>query len=71
MRKGKWKYLRANAHFYGYAVDDRRPKAEELYDLEADLGESTNLAAKHPRKVASLVQQLKLGWRGNGPTSKD
>ena len=54
VRKGKWKYLRANAHFYGYAVDDRRPKAEELYDLEADLGESTNLAAKHPKVVAEL-----------------
>ena len=54
VRKGKWKYLRANAHFYGYAVDDRRPKAEELYDLEADLGELTNLATKHPKVAAEL-----------------
>ena len=61
VRKGKWKYLRANAHFYGYAVDDRRPKVEELYDLDADLGESTNLAAKHPKVVAelkSLMQEI-------------
>ncbi len=54
VRKGKWKYLRANAHFHGYAVDDQRPKAEELYDLEADLGERNNLARKHPQLLAEL-----------------
>lgn len=27
---------------------------EELYDLEADLGERTNLAAKFPDKVSEL-----------------
>ena len=54
VRKGKWKYLRANAHFHGYAVDDQRPKAEELYDLEADLGERNNLAQKHPQLLAEL-----------------
>ena len=54
VRKGKWKYLRANAHFHGYAVDDQRPKVEELYDLEADLGERNNLAQKHPQLLAEL-----------------
>ena len=48
VRKGKWKYLKANAHFHGYAVEKDREKAEELYDLEADLGERNNLAEKHP-----------------------
>ncbi|MFP6892625.1 MAG: sulfatase-like hydrolase/transferase, partial [Opitutales bacterium] len=48
VRRGKWKYLKANAHFHGYAVEDGRKKKEELYDLEADLGETTNLADKHP-----------------------
>jgi arylsulfatase A-like enzyme len=54
VRQGKWKYLKANAHFYGYAIEDDRQKTEELYDLEADLGEQTNLAAKFPDKVAEL-----------------
>ena len=54
IRKGKWKYLKANAHFYGYAREDGRPMEEELYDLENDLGETTNLAKKHPKIVTEL-----------------
>jgi arylsulfatase A-like enzyme len=54
VRQGKWKYLKAQAFFHGYAIEDDREKVEELYDLETDLGERTNLAAKHPRKVAEL-----------------
>lgn len=55
IRKGKWKYLLPNAHFHGYAVEDDREKVEELYDLEADLGEQNNLASQHP----DIVEQLK------------
>ena len=54
IRKGKWKYLQAKAHFYGYAREDGRPMEEELYDLENDLRETTNLAKKHPMIVAEL-----------------
>ena len=54
IRKGKWKYLKAKAHFYGYAREDDRPLEEELYDLEKDLGETTNLAKKHPKVVVEL-----------------
>ena len=54
IRIGKWKYLEANAHFFGYAVEADREKVEELYDLEADLGERNNLAKKHPDIVARL-----------------
>ncbi len=54
IRKGKWKYLKAKAHFYGYAREDDRPAAEELYDLDNDLGETTNLTKKHPGIVAEL-----------------
>ncbi|MFP6899938.1 MAG: sulfatase-like hydrolase/transferase, partial [Opitutales bacterium] len=56
VRQGKWKYLQANAHFHGYAVENDRKKVEELYDLEADLGETTNLAEKHPKILAELRQ---------------
>jgi arylsulfatase A-like enzyme len=64
VRQEKWKYLKANAHFHGYAVEDSRKKVEELYDLEVDLGEQTNLAAKFPKKVAelrSLMQSIEGG----------
>jgi len=54
IRIGKWKYLQPNAHFYGYAVEDDREKVDELYDLEADIGETTNLASRHPEIVARL-----------------
>ena len=54
VRQGKWKYLKANAHFHGYAIEDKRIKAEELYDLENDLGETKNLASKFPEKAAKL-----------------
>ena len=55
IRMGKWKYLESHAHFHGYAVDDTREKVDELYDLEADLGERNNLANKHP----DILQRLK------------
>jgi arylsulfatase A-like enzyme len=66
VRQGKWKYLSPNAHFHGYAVEDDRKKVEELYDLEVDLGERTNLAQKFPDKVAelkTLMQSIEAGDR--------
>ncbi len=60
VRKGKWKYLKPKAHFFGYAVEDDRKQVDELYDLEADLGEQSNLAAKYPEKVAELKALVKL-----------
>lgn len=59
VRHGKWKYLKADAHFHGYAVEGDREKVEELYDLEADLGEQNNLAAKFPEKVAELSSLMR------------
>ena len=54
VRKGKWKYLKAIHRVPGYAQDRKRKKVEELYDLESDIGETTNLAEKYPEKVAEL-----------------
>jgi arylsulfatase A-like enzyme len=64
VRKGKWKYLKAVHAVPGYAQDRERKKVEELYDLETDIGETTNLAGKHPEKVAELkrlLEELKQG----------
>jgi arylsulfatase A-like enzyme len=51
LRQGKWK-------FHEYFEDGRL----ELYDLESDLNERTNLAAIHPEKTAELHKVLKQ-WR--------
>ena len=58
VRKGKWKYIKPNAHFYGYAVEDNRKKNDELYNLEIDIGETNNLAKKFPEKVAELKELM-------------
>lgn len=54
VRQGKWKYLKRDAHFHSFAIEDERKKVEELYDLETDIGERTNLAAKFPEMVSEL-----------------
>ncbi len=51
LRQGKWK-------LHEYFEDGRI----ELYDLESDLGERTNLAATHPEKTAELHRLLRQ-WR--------
>jgi arylsulfatase A-like enzyme len=68
IRMGKWKYLRPDAHFYGYAVEDDRKKEAELYNLDTDIGETTNLAAKHPDILARLKTATeKIVKRNPGP----
>ncbi|MEM8668445.1 MAG: sulfatase [Planctomycetota bacterium] len=54
VRQGKWKFLRSNAHFYGYAVESNRDPTDELYNLDTDLGEQNNLADRYPKRVAEL-----------------
>jgi len=50
--------LKPNAFFHGYAVEDDRKKIDELYDLENDIGERTNLASKYPKKVTELKELM-------------
>ncbi|MEM9109792.1 MAG: sulfatase-like hydrolase/transferase [Planctomycetota bacterium] len=61
VRAGKWKYLRAVQTIPGYAQVDRQ-EVEELYDLESDIGETTNLASKHPAIVNQLRDQMQQWW---------
>ncbi len=58
IRKGKWKFLKADLRFHGYAVERDRKKEIELYDLEADIGETNNLAQQHPKIVAELQKLM-------------
>ena len=66
VRLGKWKYLKSDAHFYGYAVESDREETDELYDLESDIGERNNLAAKFPGKVAELKAMM-VSIEGDDP----
>jgi arylsulfatase A-like enzyme len=59
VREGKWKYLAAKHQVPGYAKDNNRREVEELYDLESDIGETTNLADVHPDKVKELRELTK------------
>jgi len=36
-----------------------RPVAEELYNLDRDIGETNNLAARYPKKVEMLKALMK------------
>jgi len=64
IRMGKWKYLAPDAHFFDYAIDENRQKEDELYDLEADIGEKNNVAKQHPDIVERLkAEYLKLKSR--------
>ena len=54
VHEGRWKLV-AHGDFFA-----EKPEAElELYDLEADPAEKTNLAARHPDRVTRLYQQLR------------
>ncbi len=68
IRVGKWKYLKAEHVIGDYAQDKDREQVEELYDLEADLSETTNLASKHPEIVKQLREQMDTWWQAaSGP----
>jgi arylsulfatase A-like enzyme len=53
VRAGDWKALRRNLN-PGPKAKDQKPGAIELYDLAADPGETTDMAARNPEVVARL-----------------
>lgn len=71
IRHGRWKYLDhqgSGGNDYNrigrwsmapYSLPDTDPQAPgQLYDLDADPGETTNLYSQHPQIVARLKEQL-------------
>jgi arylsulfatase A-like enzyme len=55
VRAGKWKlHLPLEAKWVSFGGRTRKSGAA-LYDLDADIGETTNLAGKHPEVVARLM----------------
>ena len=68
IRRGPWKYLDhkgsggnsySREHLAPYALPDTAPEAPaQLYNLDSDPGETTNLYYKHPEIVKELKTQL-------------
>lgn len=65
LRQGRWKYIEPSR---GLKIQKQtntelgNDPADQLYDLAADLGETQNVAAKHPDKVEelkALLQKIK------------
>ncbi|TWT39685.1 arylsulfatase [Blastopirellula retiformator] len=54
IRMGKWKGIRQNM----MKKDNPEPLKIELYNLEADPGETTDLAAKHPEMVEKMAKLM-------------
>jgi len=59
VRTGKWKLILPDRQkFYNY-VDDKGSGQIELYDLDSDIGESTNLASENPEIVQELLEKTR------------
>jgi arylsulfatase A-like enzyme len=57
VRVGKWKlHLPLNNRFKGHYTDDSYSIDAELYNLEKDIGESSNVAQQYPDTVKMLMQ---------------
>jgi arylsulfatase A len=74
IRKGQWKYLdhqgsggnRYGARLKNYTLQDNAPDAPgQLYNLETDPGETTNLYRQHPEIVKELKNKLEV-FKKNG-----
>jgi len=66
VRQGRWKYLQAVHSAPPYWLDHYRKEVEELYDLDSDIGETTNLAEKYPEKLEELRALMKSIAEGEG-----
>jgi arylsulfatase A-like enzyme len=55
VRQGKWKLSFPGVGRGGGAAAKKSEQSPELYDLEADLGETTDVAAAHPDVVKQLL----------------
>jgi arylsulfatase A-like enzyme len=62
VRSGKWKMLRKTRLYPRSYVQDKGPGEVELFDLEADIGETKNLASEHPGIVKELRAKMKAAW---------
>ena len=64
VRKGKWKLHVAKGKFFNIADEPMN----ELYDLEADIGEENNLFDEHPEVVEELLAVFQAARKELGDT---
>ncbi len=72
-RQGKWKLLLAKGSG-GWSSPNEKQAAKDapvaqLYDMEADIGETTNLVNEKPEVVEALLEQLKKDVFGGRSTA--
>ncbi|MFE2015539.1 sulfatase-like hydrolase/transferase [Streptomyces sp. NPDC059491] len=65
LRKDRWKAVRF-APVRDHALPDDQWQVE-LYDLATDVGETSDLAARHPARVAELVALMRSSWQEDHP----
>ncbi|MFI9209141.1 sulfatase-like hydrolase/transferase [Streptomyces sp. NPDC053253] len=65
LRKDRWKAVRF-APVRDHALPDGQWQVE-LYDLATDLGETSDLAARYPARVAELVALMRSSWQDEYP----
>ena len=69
VRSGKWKlHLKPPASRGKPKKGQPKPSGEQLYDLTADIGEKTNVAAKNPevvKRLTKLLQQFDKELKAN------
>ena len=61
MRKGPWKMV---VSFRGRGPTTRANARVELFNLDDDLGEKTNVAAQHPERATAIYEKLNA-WYAN------
>ncbi|MGW1118172.1 sulfatase-like hydrolase/transferase [Streptomyces tanashiensis] len=65
LRKDRWKAVRF-APVRDHALPDDQWQVE-LYDLATDIGETSDLAARYPARVAELVALMRSSWQDAYP----
>ncbi|CAM5476919.1 hypothetical protein STANM309S_00801 [Streptomyces tanashiensis] len=65
LRKDRWKAVRF-APVRDHALPDDQWQVE-LYDLATDIGETSDLAARYPARVAELVALMRASWQDTYP----
>ena len=71
LRLGQWKYIPAPGSG-GWSKGKDPSQSVQLYNLENDIGESTNLAAQNPERVAQMQAMLEnLIVRGRSTPGPD